>query len=148
MQPAAPKVLAALCGVALLGACASFPQTAPSKEAQAPPNQNANAASASTGRAGCLSREREYTLEFRGFSIKEISKIGGYLVIFRCYGEHRPTEQRPTYVRYSYYSRITAAKLATNLNRMLGDLEQAGGFASALSMGGSTFVATKIRPRR
>ena len=138
---AVPRLLAVACGAALLGACASsVPVTAPS--------QKAAPASASTAPGGCLGREREYTLEFRGFSAQEIAKIENYLVIFRCYGEYRPIELSPARVRYSYYSRIAPAKLATNLNRMLGELEEAGGFASTLSMDGSTFAAAKIRSRR
>lgn len=136
------RVLAALCGTVLLGACASAPPATSSSQ------KKPTLASASNASSGCLSREREYTLQFQGFAAKEIAKIEDYLVIFRCYGEHRPIEQRLTHVRYAYYSRINAAKLATNLNRMLGELEDAGGFASTLSMNGSTFAATKIQPRR
>ena len=134
------RMLVALCAAALLAACASAPLPAPRQEPAV--------ASASTATSGCSSREREYALEFRGFSAREIAKIEDYLVIFRCYGEHRPIELRPTHARYSYYSRISAAKLATNLNRMLGELEDAGGFATTLSMDGNTFAAAKIRLRR
>ena len=63
-------------------------------------------------------------------------------MIFRCYGEHRPTEQRPAYVRYSYYSSIAVAKLSANLNRLLRDMEEAGGFVTTLVMSGATFAVT------
>ena len=99
-------------------------------------------------RDDCLGREREYTLEFHNFTAKEIARIENFLVIFRCYGEHRPTEQRPTYVRYSYYSSISVAKLGANLNRLLRDMEEADGFVTTLVMSGTEFAATKIRPRR
>ena len=100
-------------------------------------------------------RIRQYVLVFDNFTSEDIARVEGYLQIFSCYDSHRPTEMSARHARYSYWSCIDPAKLSSNLNRMMQELqEDAGGtFNSIVNMdGNNNFTVRKIvlrnqRPR-
>ena len=91
-------------------------------------------------------RIREYVLKFENFTVGDIDEIEDYLRIFSCYQEHRPDEIRLTSASYTYHSCLSPARLSSNLNRMLAQMqrESSNTFSTTVKMSGNAFTVHKV----
>lgn len=91
-------------------------------------------------------RIREYALEFENFTREDIDQIDGYLKIFTGYDEHLPNRMSATRASYAYHSSLAPAKLSSNLNRMLKEMQEEGGnrWSATINMNGNTFTVRKL----
>jgi len=88
----------------------------------------------------CTGLTSAYNLEFRGFSMQEITRIEEYLVVFKGYDHHRPLRMQMTSAEYWYETCSDVARLDRNLRLMTEQL----GVQAQISMVGNRFTISKI----
>jgi hypothetical protein len=88
----------------------------------------------------CTGLTSAYTLEFRGFSMDELTRIEEYLVVFKGYDHHRPIRVQMTSAEYWYETCSDIARLDRNLRLMADQL----GVQAQVAMVGNRFTIAKI----
>ena len=88
----------------------------------------------------CTGLTSAYTLEFRGFTMDEVTRIEEYLVVFKGYDHHRPVRVQMTSAEYWYETCSDVARLDRNLRLMTEQL----GVQAQISMVGNRFLIAKI----
>ena len=85
-----------------------------------------------------------YTLNFNGFSVKDITGIEEFMVAFSGYKSHRPIRSSNRHAEYWYETTSTNARLNRNIRRMLDHI----GAKGVVSFAGATIDIRKVSLRK